>query len=125
MNIEGYVKKEYLGIYHTYVEVHGKQDVWEVLSNLAYLGCLVEGWEQMLDSYLKSTYKVSFRVEDPKEAAMLNMTQQFSIDQEDGYKHVILPAADRTGKELSMIQFERVSQIFYILPYLRSGFKPN
>lgn len=125
INIEGFIRKEYLKVYKDFEEVTGIKNVWEVLSNLAYLGCLVDGWEEMLDSYLQTNLQVRFRKEEEEEAKLLTIRQEFTIEQEDGSMHLVLPAEDREGKELAMLHFDNVSTIYYILPYLRSDFVPN
>lgn len=125
INLEGYIKKEYLPIYRVFLEVSGTDDMWDVMTNLAYLDCLVDGWQDMLDSYLQTNHQVGFKVEDPEEAKVLRVTEEFSIQQADGSSHLVLPAIDRDPKDLAMLYFENVSKVYYILPYLRSNFTPN
>lgn len=125
INLEGYIKKEYLPIYRVFLETSGSTDMWDVLTNLAYLDCLVDGWAGMLDSYLNSNNQIRFRLEDPVEAKALSITDEFSVEQNDGSLHLVMPASDRDPKDLSMLYFENVSRVYYILPYLRSNFVPN
>lgn len=125
INLEGYVKKKYLKIYKDYLEVSGEQDQWSILSNLAYLDCLVDGWEEMLDTYLYTEYKVKFMQEEESEAALLSSYEEYELEQPDGKVHLVLPASDRDETELAMLYFARVSLIYYILPYKRKDFVPN
>lgn len=125
MNLEGYLKKQYLEIYKTFVEVSGIKDQWEILTNLAYLDCLTDGWEEMLDSYLQTNTQVKFKLEDPEQAKMLRINEEYSTAQEDGSTHLFLPAKDRPQGELAMLGFENVSQIYYVLTHMRSNFEPN
>lgn len=99
--------------------------MWNVLTNLAYLDCLVDGWEDILDSYLQTNHQVGFKTENPTEAKMLSVTDEFSIQQADSSTHLVMPATDRDPKDLAMLYFDNVSKVYYVLPYLRSNFVPN
>ena len=125
INLEAYVKKEYQEIFKNFLERSGISDQWTILSNLAYLDCLIDGWEDMLNTYLTTNKKVFFMVEDPEQAKLLSVGQEFTIEQVDGSSHLVLPASDREDKEIAMLYFQNISKIFYILPYLRKNFTPN
>ena len=125
INLEGYVKNKYLEIYRRFIEVSGMRDQWEILTNLAYLNCLTDGWEGMLNTHLETTINVSLLVEDPREAIMLSRSEEYTIEQSDGSIHLILPAQDRDEKEIAMMYFQNISKIYYVLPYLRKNFVPN
>ena len=125
INLEAYVKKEYVKIFRRFLEVSGIRDKWEILSNLAYLDCLVPDWFEMLDSYLQTNKKVYLLQEEPEQAKMHLKSDEYSIEQADQSLHLVLPAANREDKEIAMMYFQNVSKIYYVLPYLRKNFVPN
>lgn len=125
IKIDIYIKPEYLEIYRVFKEVVGSMSKWDILSNLAYLDCLVDGWEGMLDSYLFTTYQVNYVKEIPEEAASLYSNEEYSIQQADGSTHMVLPASDREQRDLAMMFFDNVSSIYYTLTYMRKDFEPS
>lgn len=125
LNLEGFIKKEYLEVYRVFRDVSGIHDSWEILTNLAYLDCLVDGWDVMLDTYLQTNHQIRFKLEDKEEAFGLTVTREFTMQQSDGSTVLVMPAADREDKALAMLLFEDIDAIYYILPYLRQDFVPN